>query len=168
MLANSCFTGEPLMSLTSKGDDMGYKAYYRFMSIAPLVIVLLVLGPEWAMPQRQDEFGVHLGQPLYFGVVPYCIFFILFEWVALNKSYKHFMRAVWLSPIMLIPFALTTWVIMDYDKAAAIRDNFDLLSLLFVAIAASVIGYIYISITVGLCKLLSFVGCIKNPEPIEI
>ena len=141
---------------------MNYKSYYRLMSLAPVAAILLVLGPEWAMPQRKDEFGVHLGLPLYLGLLPYCVFIILFTLTTVNKNHQHFMRAVWLSPITIIPFALAAWVIMDYDKAAAIRDNFDLLTLLLVTISTSVIGYIYIAGVVGLHKLLSFTSLIKN------
>lgn len=143
---------------------MDYKIYYRLMLLAPLVAILLVLGPEWAIPQRKDEFGVHLGLPLYVGVAPYCIFFMWFIWATLNKSYKHFMRIVWLSPILLIPFALATWAIMDYDKAASIRDSFDPLGFWMVAVASPVTGLIYISSITGLCKLLDHAGYVKIPD----
>ena len=143
---------------------MNYKVYYWLMLLAPLAVILLLLGPEWAIPQRKDEFGVHLGLPLYFGVMPYLGFLVWFAWATLNKSYKHFMRAVWLSPILLIPFALATWAIMDYDKAAAIRDSFDPLGFGMVAVASAVIGLLYISSITSLCKLLHHIGYVNIPD----
>ncbi len=143
---------------------MGYKTYYWFMLVFPLLAVLFILGPNWALPLRKDEAGIHVGLPLYLAIIPYCIFiasFIGWTWKTANKS---FMRSVWLSPLILIPFALVAWAVLNYESQEAFSRNssfLDFLELLGMAVATLVLGYLYVLMVVAICKLLRFVRLMK-------
>lgn len=140
---------------------MSCKTYFRFMLVFPLFAVLFILGPNWIMVLRKNEFGTPVGLPLSLVSIPYCIFiasFITWTW---KKADNFFMRAVRLSPLILVPFALISWAMLNYDSQEALSRNSALLDLAIIAIEVLVIGYLYILAATAICKLLKFVQLMK-------
>ncbi len=140
---------------------MTYKTYYRCMLLLPLLILFLVLGPTWAMPLYDYEFGTIVGLPLYLAVLPYCVFAGGFVWATRAQAEKLFMRMAWLSPLMLVPFALASWAILSYDREEALVRNIGLPDVLLVSVGVLVVAYLYVFSTVAIARLLRMTGLIQ-------
>lgn len=140
---------------------MSCKTYFRFALVLPLLAALFLLGPQWSMPLRHDEFGVHGGLPLYLAMIPYGVFIAAFLAWSGRKSDESFMRAVWLAPLLSIPFGWAAWAVLNYDSQWALSRNCSLLELSWLAVAIAAAGYLYVLVAAAICRAMRRIGWLK-------
>jgi hypothetical protein len=108
------------------------KIFLGLMWSVPLLTVA-ILGPDWAMPLYEDEFGTHLGQPLYLAISPYLLFIGLYGVWAWKANSSIFTKTVWFQPLVSMPFCLMSWGILNHDVQSGVSRNTSVLDLLIVS-----------------------------------
>jgi hypothetical protein len=105
------------------------------------LLAVAILSPNWAMPLYEDEFGTHLGLPLYLAISPYLLFIALYGVWAWKASPSLFTRTVWLQPLASMPFCLMSWGILNHDSQSEVSRNTSALDLLIVSGIVLTIAY---------------------------